>query len=192
MPRKGNSTRAEIVDVAMTMFVEQGYDKTSLREIAEACGLTKAALYYYFRTKDMIVRASLDAYSASMRDLFDWLEVTPPSPARDAELVDRLLAVFTDHGSLALRFTQSNPTVLARGDLSHRNVDHMRELVTRVAGPDPDPDAVLRATMSVGALVMSSMSETPLGTMGDAESRRKAARALALEILAPLSQRRPE
>ncbi|GAB3566472.1 TetR/AcrR family transcriptional regulator [Spelaeicoccus albus] len=190
MPRKGNSTPAEIMDVAMTLFVERGYDKTSLREIAEACGLTKAALYYYFRTKDMIVRAALDAYTESIVDLLDWLDATDPGPKRDVEFVDRLLAIFDGQGSLALRFTQSNPTVLAREDFSHRNVDHIRELVTRIAGPDPDPDAVLRATMAVGSLVLSAMPETPIGPIGDADSRRKAARALALEILTPLSARR--
>jgi AcrR family transcriptional regulator len=49
------STRERILDVALDLFIEQGYDKTSLREVAERMGFTKAALYYHFPSKaDML------------------------------------------------------------------------------------------------------------------------------------------
>jgi AcrR family transcriptional regulator len=48
-------TRQRILDVALDLFVEQGYEKTSLREIAERVGVTKAALYYHFQSKEDIV-----------------------------------------------------------------------------------------------------------------------------------------
>ena len=48
-------TRARIQAVALDLFTEQGYEATSLREIAERLGVTKAALYYHFKTKDEIV-----------------------------------------------------------------------------------------------------------------------------------------
>jgi AcrR family transcriptional regulator len=47
--------RARILDVALELFNEQGYDKTSLREIAERLGVTKAALYYHFERKEDIL-----------------------------------------------------------------------------------------------------------------------------------------
>jgi AcrR family transcriptional regulator len=48
-------TRERVLDVALELFVEQGYDKTSLREVAEKIGFTKAALYYHFPSKaDML------------------------------------------------------------------------------------------------------------------------------------------
>jgi AcrR family transcriptional regulator len=49
------STRERILDVALDLFVEQGYDKTSLREIAERMGFSKAALYYHFASKSDIL-----------------------------------------------------------------------------------------------------------------------------------------
>lgn len=50
------TTRERVLDVALDLFVEQGYDKTSLREVAERMGFTKAALYYHFPSKaDMLV-----------------------------------------------------------------------------------------------------------------------------------------
>ena len=48
-------TRQRILDVALDLFVEQGYEETSLREIAARVGVTKAALYYHFRSKDEIL-----------------------------------------------------------------------------------------------------------------------------------------
>jgi len=40
---------------ALELFAEQGYEKTSLREIAEHLDVTKAALYYHFKTKEEIL-----------------------------------------------------------------------------------------------------------------------------------------
>jgi AcrR family transcriptional regulator len=50
-------TRQRILDVALDLFIEQGFDGTSLRQIAERLGVTKAALYYYFESKDDILLA---------------------------------------------------------------------------------------------------------------------------------------
>lgn len=51
------STRERILDAALDLFLEKGFDKTSLREIAEKLGFTKAALYYHFESKDDIFMA---------------------------------------------------------------------------------------------------------------------------------------
>jgi AcrR family transcriptional regulator len=49
------STRERILDIALELFVDQGYEKTSLRDIAERLGTTKAALYYHFERKQDIL-----------------------------------------------------------------------------------------------------------------------------------------
>ncbi len=50
-------TRERILDVALDLFIEKGYDKTTLREIADRLGFTKAALYYHFPSKSDILMA---------------------------------------------------------------------------------------------------------------------------------------
>jgi AcrR family transcriptional regulator len=55
--RPRGSTRERILDVALDLFTEHGYDKTSLREVADALGFTKAALYYHFEKKEDILLA---------------------------------------------------------------------------------------------------------------------------------------
>ena len=52
-----SDTRQRILDVALDLFTEQGYDGTSLREIAEQLGVTKAAIYYHFESKEDILMA---------------------------------------------------------------------------------------------------------------------------------------
>ncbi len=56
-PPEAASTRERILDVALDLFTEKGFDGTSLREIAERLGVTKAALYYHFASKDDILMA---------------------------------------------------------------------------------------------------------------------------------------
>jgi AcrR family transcriptional regulator len=54
---EATSTRERILDVALDLFTEKGFDGASLREIAERLGVTKAALYYHFASKDDILLA---------------------------------------------------------------------------------------------------------------------------------------
>src|SRR5207249_3794900 len=53
-------TRSRIQEVALELFTEKGYDQTSLREIAERLDVTKAALYYHFKTKEDIVASFVE------------------------------------------------------------------------------------------------------------------------------------
>ena len=55
-----SDTRQEILDVALELFIEHGYDRTSLRAIAERVGVTKAALYYHFASKEDILLALVE------------------------------------------------------------------------------------------------------------------------------------
>jgi AcrR family transcriptional regulator len=54
---EGSSTRERILDISLELFTTQGYDKTSLREIAEQLGFSKAAIYYHFESKEAILMA---------------------------------------------------------------------------------------------------------------------------------------
>ena len=79
-----NDTRDRILETALDLFIERGYDKTSLREIAERVGVTEAALYYHFSSKEEILRTlvqplfdhlgSLAAALATQPDLKTWGE----------------------------------------------------------------------------------------------------------------------
>ena len=88
--RRGD-TRARIQQVALELFAEQGYERTSLREIAERLGVTKAALYYHFKSKEDIVRSFTEDYFARLDALIAWGREQPrarrpPGTARPLHL----------------------------------------------------------------------------------------------------------
>lgn len=57
-----DSRENQLLGIARTLFARHGYDRTSLRDIAEAANITKAALYYYFPNKDaMFERVVLES-----------------------------------------------------------------------------------------------------------------------------------
>ena len=55
----GERRRAEIIDAAMKVFAEQGFNSLSLRQIAEAVGVSHTLLRHHFGTKDTILQAVL-------------------------------------------------------------------------------------------------------------------------------------
>jgi AcrR family transcriptional regulator len=54
---QGASTRERILDVALDLFTDQGFDGTSMREIAERLHISKPAIYYHFASKEEILMA---------------------------------------------------------------------------------------------------------------------------------------
>jgi TetR/AcrR family transcriptional regulator len=52
--------KEEIVDVAMGLFAEHGYEGTSMNNVAERVGIRKASLFYHFASKDALYEAVLD------------------------------------------------------------------------------------------------------------------------------------
>ena len=61
--------RRGILEVATALFADAGVRGTSLQQIADAAGVTKAAVYHHFRTKDEIVRAVLAPAMDRFRDI---------------------------------------------------------------------------------------------------------------------------
>ena len=61
----------EIFEVACRILCEMGYERASIRDLAEAAGMTKAGLYYYFKSKEELLFLILDSY---MDDLLSGME----------------------------------------------------------------------------------------------------------------------
>ena len=70
---KPPSTRERIQQTAIALFSEHGYEHTSLREIAEQLGVTKAALYYHFKTKEDIAASFFDSYAEDVDRICEWV-----------------------------------------------------------------------------------------------------------------------
>src|SRR5580693_702234 len=101
----GPSTRERILDIALELFTEQGYDKTSLRDIAERLGTTKAALYYHFeRKQDMLLELHLRLHALGREALarLDTLEDGQQRADAWPELLDGFIDQVLDNRQLVL------------------------------------------------------------------------------------------
>ena len=102
---QGIETRERILDVAQELFTRHGYDKTSLRDIAERLEITKAALYYYFERKEDILLELHRRLQVLGSGLLDALEAAPDGPARYAiwpRLADEMIDFMVDNRELIL------------------------------------------------------------------------------------------
>lgn len=52
---KAARTRRQVADVAVTLFIEQGYDETTMEQIAEAAEIGTSTLYRYFPSKELLL-----------------------------------------------------------------------------------------------------------------------------------------
>lgn len=59
LPKDFNETQLRILTVSAELFSEHGYSHVSIRQIVSACGITPAALYYYFPDKSSLYRETL-------------------------------------------------------------------------------------------------------------------------------------
>ncbi len=148
-PRTDTRSRAQ--KVALELFAEQGYEKTSLREIAERLGVTKAALYYHFKSKEDIVHSFTDDYFAEIDALLDWAKDQPRNDATRREILDRYVGTVLS-GSEVFRFLEQNRAAVQAMEPKERFArfrGRLDALVDLLAGPDAPLRDRVRATTAV-------------------------------------------
>ena len=167
-PSRGD-TRSRIQAVAVELFSEQGYDKTSLREIAERLGVTKAALYYHFRSKEDIVRSLVDDYFGQVDSLVAWAGQQPRTPAVRAEILSRYLDMVIDSHQV-YRMLQQNQAALAglaaekhRGELFRERMNALVDLLVEPGAALRDRvRAAMAATgLSIGWMLFQDQVDDP-------------------------------
>ena len=57
---KGERRRRELLRIAYRLFIEKGYENTSIDEIIAAAGIAKGTYYYYFPSKEATLEAVVD------------------------------------------------------------------------------------------------------------------------------------
>jgi AcrR family transcriptional regulator len=95
MTQKYNEKKRQIADVAIKLFLSQGVQGTSIRDIAEAVGTSAANLYHYFRSKDEIIDsvAELGVRSVNVtRDYYRSLGNISPTEALRKCIVQMILS----------------------------------------------------------------------------------------------------
>ncbi|MGE5545978.1 MAG: TetR/AcrR family transcriptional regulator [Solirubrobacterales bacterium] len=109
--------QASVIGCALALFRRQGYHKTSMAEVAAACGLLKGSLYHYFPSKEAMARAVMDHVHARFAEaVFRWADDHSLAPD---ERLRRMMAATEEYflngdggcvmGNLAIEVTVSAP-----------------------------------------------------------------------------------
>ncbi len=187
--------RNQILQVALELFTKQGYDKTSLREIAERLEVSKAALYYHFMSKEEILRALVAGIPRAFDELIAWGESLPRSVESRKEILRRLAALTAEKLNPVLRFVQANSTAIEavsddRESMHEVFTPGLRRIGNILVEPGTELTDQIRAIIAVNLVMMGSRPILPdVRLEATPELVSEAVLDLALELVAKRQNR---
>jgi AcrR family transcriptional regulator len=147
-----------IARLALDRFRVSGFVGTSIADLAGALGVSKAAIYYHYRSKDTLLHRLidplLDAIDACLQD-----HTTPARTPRG--LLDAYLAVLLTHREV-VPLVATDVAVLNHPTIGPRLRTQNQQLRTMLAGPDTSVAARLRAEAALGGIWRPLIAEPPL------------------------------
>ena len=151
--------QTRIITAALELFAQHGVAGTSLQMIADAIGVTKAAVYHQFKSKDEIVLAAAEADMARLEAALEAAEAEEGRPQALEILLVRLIDLAVDHRRM-VSMLHGDPVMvrlLTEHEPFRRLMDRLHHLL---AGDDPDDDGRVPAAMlsaAIGGAVMSPL-----------------------------------
>ena len=178
--RAPSAAQTRIIEAALREFAKNGVGGTSLQMIADEIGVTKAAVYHQYKTKDEIVRAVAGAEFDRLETVLNLAE----SEADEDRAREMALTMIID---LAVARRRENSTILTdplvgrlfARDQRPANVVH--RLNRLLMGPDGDPDSEIATVMLTAAI--SGAVIHPMMIRRDDETLRTQLRTLAERFL---------
>jgi AcrR family transcriptional regulator len=157
-----HDTKRRALEIALDLFGRKGYEATSMREIAEAAGVTKATLYYHFENKAAIIRGLAERYRQALDDLALWAAQKPrPAPS---VVLGAIADLVRAQGVQFYRFLYNNAQAIRDFPLEDsRNFEIPESLYDALVYPDTSIEARIRAHMAVHAIHTSLIIARGLG-----------------------------
>ncbi|OBE92055.1 TetR/AcrR family transcriptional regulator [Mycobacterium sp. 852002-10029_SCH5224772] len=150
-----SAARTRVLDAALDLFATHGVSGTSLQMIADAVGITKAAVYHQFRTKEQIVIAVTERELGRLAPALEAAEAYDDGPqARDALLVGVIEMAVRDRR--LVRTLQFDPVVV-RLLAEHKPFQLFMDRLYQVLLSDAGLDGRIEAAMFSGALSTAVM-----------------------------------
>ena len=147
-----------IAHLALARFRVGGFVGTSIADLAGALGVSKAAIYYHYRSKD----ALLDYLVDPLLDAIDACIGDHNQPTRTArQLLGAYLAVLIAHRDVVPLIT-IDVAVLNHPTIGPRLRTQNHQLQSFLTGPDASVSARLRAEAALGAIWRPLIAEPPL------------------------------
>lgn len=184
--RKRRETLQRITDAGICLFIDKGYEATTIDEITAAAGISRRTFFYYFKSKDDILLSLQSGMGAMIADAVRSAPEgkRPLDAIRDAA-VAICASVPTDDMIIIDRLMRSSDAVQARKQVSY--VQHEQSLFAalRERWPERSSEMALRlvAMVAIGAIRLSTEIFNAEGGSRPIEAvLREAFGALELEI----------
>jgi len=140
------AAKARVVAAALDLFTEQGISGTSLQMIADAVGVTKAAVYHQFPTKEEIVVATVEVELARLGPTLDAAEAEPDHVLALDLLLTQVIDLAVGHRRMVV--TLQHDPVVVRLLAEHAPFQQFMQRLFRIlTGDDASPAARVRAAM---------------------------------------------
>lgn len=81
--------RRQLLTAAADVFASEGFSRASMNQVAKACGVSKAAIYHYYDSKDALVVDILDSYLTELRETVNAVDLDGLSPPEQLHAVVR-------------------------------------------------------------------------------------------------------
>jgi AcrR family transcriptional regulator len=152
MAERRSGTRDKIRAVALELFSSRGYEKTSLREIAEKLGVTKAAIYHHFKTKEEIIGSLIDDFLLEVDGLIAWAKEQDPTLQTRHEIIRRYSRIVWKQWLQVVRFFQENQPAMRDLQSGPKLQARFKELGQLLVEPDATLEEKVRARVSFFAV----------------------------------------
>ncbi|MGB3439289.1 MAG: TetR family transcriptional regulator [Actinophytocola sp.] len=164
-------TRTRLLNTALGLFTVHGVEGTSLQMIADELGVTKAAVYYHFRTKDEITEAVAEPALRELSAILDHAATIRRHGVRVDYVLDGLVDLVVRNRILVAVFC-SDPGIARAIERSlHGEENVMTRLPAMLVPPDADEAAVVSAHVALAGVALAGGSPA-LMTMDDERLRR--------------------
>lgn len=181
------ATSERIRSVAAELFAERGYGETSLREIAERLGITKAALYYHYPSKEQLLQAIVQPFFDDIQVLVARAEMNPPSGSALRTFFEDYLDMLLRHRSVCALFLRDVSSIAAIVPLYKEALHLSRRLNASIAGPEATDERRLRTAAALEVLGVALLTSTWLPGIPD-ETVRKTLLDSAVGVLDPVAE----
>jgi AcrR family transcriptional regulator len=180
VPRTAAQSR--IITAALGLFADHGVNGTSLQMIADAIGVTKAAIYHQFKTKDEIVLAAAEADMSRLEGALEAAEAEAGRPQALDVLLVQLIDLAVDHRRMVTML--HNDPVMIRVLTEHERFRNLMDRLYRLlAGDDVDGDG--RVPVAMLSAAIDGAVKHPLVADVDDETLRSGLLDIARRFVAP-------
>jgi AcrR family transcriptional regulator len=138
--------RRELLDAGAALFTERAYEEISMRDIAQAAGVSKPLLYHYFRSKTDLFKAAVAEAAAELQAAIEPNDDDPPLEQL-ARILDRYLAWIETHASAWSKLMQSAAALPEARELIEGFRDRTVQLVMSQLTSNREPRPALRAVV---------------------------------------------